>query len=68
LRRFRSNLLLPSTSSRIGFAQGFLNTPDGKKALDLPAQWGPVAPIIVGHPKGRPAPVPRKEPEIRWAD
>jgi nitroreductase len=50
----------------IGFAQGFLNTLDGKNALGLPAEWVPVAPIIVGHPKAMPPPVPRKEPEIRW--
>jgi nitroreductase len=50
----------------IGFAQSFLNTPDGKKALGIPAAWVPVAPIIVGHAKVPPAPVPRKEPEIRW--
>jgi nitroreductase len=50
----------------IGFAQGFLNTSEGKNALGLPATWMPVAPIIVGHPKTETAPVPRKEPEIRW--
>ena len=50
----------------IGFAQSFLNTADGKSALGLPAAWVSVAPIIVGHPKGEPPPVPRKEPEIRW--
>ena len=50
----------------IGFAQGFLNTPEGKNALGLPATWVPVAPIIVGHPKAMPAPTLRKEPEIRW--
>ena len=50
----------------IGFAQGFLNTSEGKKALGLPATAVPVAPIIVGHPKAEIAPVPRKEPEIRW--
>jgi nitroreductase len=52
----------------IGFAQGFLGTPEGKAALKLPAAYKPVAPIIVGHPKSEPAPVPRKEPEIRWID
>jgi nitroreductase len=36
----------------IGFAQSFLNTPGGKKTLDLPSSWVTVAPIIVGHPKG----------------
>ncbi len=50
----------------IGFAQSFLNTPEGKKALDLPAGWVPVAPVIVGHPKNVPPPVPRKEPKVRW--
>jgi nitroreductase len=50
----------------IGFAQGFLNTPEGKDALGLPATSVPVAPIIVGYPKTEIAPVPRKEPEIRW--
>jgi nitroreductase len=50
----------------IGFAQSFLNTPEGKTLLGLPAAWVPVAPIIVGHPKGVLPSVPRKEPEIRW--
>jgi len=50
----------------IGFAQGYLGTPQGKQALGLPAEWTPVAPIIVGHPKSVPAPVVHKTPEIRW--
>ena len=50
----------------IGFAQAWLGTPEGKAVLDLPATYAPVAPIIVGHPKSAPPPVPRKEPEIRW--
>lgn len=50
----------------IGFAQRFLNTSAGKSLLGLPADSVPVAPIIVGHPKGTPPPVPRKEPLIRW--
>jgi len=50
----------------IGFAQAWLGTPEGKAALNLPANYVPVAPIIVGHPKSEPPPVPRKEPEIRW--
>ncbi len=51
---------------RIGFAQTWLTTPDGMATLGLPAAYLPVAPIIVGRPKSPPAPVPRKEPEIRW--
>jgi nitroreductase len=50
----------------IGFAQSFLNTPEGKNALGLPAAWVPVAPIIVGIPQAAPGPVLRKEPEIVW--
>lgn len=50
----------------IGFAQAFLNTPEGKKILGLPSEWTPVAPIIVGHPKSAPAPVTHKAPEVRW--
>jgi nitroreductase len=50
----------------IGFAQGFLGTPEGKAMLQLPSAYKPVAPIIVGHAASMPAPVPRKEPEIHW--
>jgi nitroreductase len=65
------NLMLAAHAVRlgtcwIGFAQSFLNTSDGKKALGLPAASVAVAPIIVGHPKTAPPPVLRKEPEIRW--
>ena len=52
----------------IGFAQSYLNTAVGKQHLGLPPTWVPVAPIIVGHPKVMPAPVPRQEPEIRWVN
>jgi nitroreductase len=50
----------------IGFAQSYLNMPAGKQALELPAAWVPVAPIIVGHPVSTREAVPRKPPEIRW--
>jgi len=52
----------------IGFAQRYLNTPQGKQALNLPQTWVPVAPIIVGHPKTEPAPVAHQAPQIRWID
>jgi len=65
------NLMLTAHAHRlgtcwIGFAQSFLNTPEGREILGLPPAWVPVAPIIVGHPKAVPASVPRKEAEIRW--
>lgn len=50
----------------IGFAQTWLATCEGKAVLQLPANYVPVAPIIVGHPKSVPVPVPRKGPEIHW--
>lgn len=50
----------------IGFAQGYLNTPEGKKALDLPDACVPIAPIIIGHPRVVAPPVPRNKPEVRW--
>jgi len=50
----------------IGFAQSFLNTLQGKQMLGFPAAWVTIAPIIVGHPKVAPPPVPRKDPEVRW--
>jgi nitroreductase len=50
----------------IGFAQAWLGTPEGKAAVQLPASYVPVAPIIVGQPRLAPEPVARKEPEIRW--
>lgn len=50
----------------IGFAQGFLNSPEGKSVLDIPSAHIPIAPIIVGHPKSTPETVPRRGPEIRW--
>jgi nitroreductase len=50
----------------IGVAQSYLNTPEGKAMLGLPAAWTPVAPIVIGRPKAAPASVPRKQGEIRW--
>lgn len=50
----------------IGFAQGFLNTDDGKRMLDLPTACIPVAPIIAGYPKSTPPPAPRDPPRVRW--
>ncbi len=50
----------------IGFAQSFLNTPEGKQALGVSAAFVPVAPIILGYPTAVPPAVARKEPDIRW--
>jgi nitroreductase len=50
----------------IGYAQGYLNTVEGRDALGLAPTSLQVAPIIVGHPKDEKAPVARKQPEVRW--
>jgi nitroreductase len=50
----------------IGFAQHWLGTPEGKAALGLPASYSPIAPIVVGHPRRKAVPVPRKTANIRW--
>ena len=65
------NLMLAARAARlgtcwIGFAQAWLGTLEGKTVLKLPVPYKPVAPIIVGHSKSTPPPVPRKDPEIRW--
>jgi len=52
----------------IGFAQGYLNTPEGKSVLALPPESISVAPIIVGHPKAVAPATGRKEPQIRWVN
>jgi nitroreductase len=65
------NLMLAARAAElgtcwIGFAQGWLSTPEGKSALGIPASHVPVAPIIVGHPSSQPPAVARKAPEIHW--
>lgn len=50
----------------IGFAQAWLNTPEGRAQLDLESGQRVVAPIIVGHPQGAPPTVARRPPDIRW--
>lgn len=50
----------------IGFAEGWLSTPEGKALLDLPESYVPVAPIVIGHPAHSVPPVPRRDPEIRF--
>jgi nitroreductase len=65
------NLMLAAHAAGLGtswrgFAQSWLTTSQGKKALDLPATYLPAAPIIAGHPQVLPPPVPPKAPEVRW--
>lgn len=50
----------------IGFAQRWLETDEGRRAVSVPDDYRPVAPIIVGHPKGEAAPVQRRPPVVHW--
>ena len=50
----------------IGFAQRWLETEDGRRTAGFSAEFRPVAPIIVGHPKGASPAVPRNAPTIHW--
>lgn len=48
----------------IGFATAFLNKPEVKEELGVPAEYAAVAPIIVGYLQGRSPQLLRDEPEI----
>jgi nitroreductase len=50
----------------IGLARPWLNLADAKTELGLPAHFVPVAPLIIGHPKGKPEIHGRRDPEIIW--
>ena len=48
----------------IGLAVAALNTPEWKKALDIPSEMVAHAPILLGYPAGVTASTGRKAPEI----
>lgn len=48
----------------IGLALPALQTEEAKRELGFPAESVVVAPIIVGHPREVPPPLPRREPTI----
>lgn len=50
----------------IGFSRPWLDLPEGRKELGIPAYYIPVAPIAIGHPKAVMPPVPRGHPDILW--
>jgi nitroreductase len=52
----------------IGFAQRWLETAEGRRAIELDANYIPVAPIVVGYPTEPAPPVPRQPALIRWLD
>lgn len=50
----------------IGFAQGYLNTPEGKSAIGLAQDMRAVAPLIVGWPVAPAPAVARSHPKVEW--
>lgn len=48
----------------IGFARAYLNLPEVKSNLGIPADVTPVLPIIVGRPRGAATATPRDDPRI----
>jgi nitroreductase len=66
------NLMLAATARGlgtccIGFAVGVLNEPDVKRELGIPEEGAAVAPIILGTPRGEPAAVSRRAPQVlQW--
>lgn len=51
----------------IGFAQAWLDTPEGHTATGLDESLLPVAPIIVGIPKNIPPHADRRKAQVQWA-
>ena len=49
----------------IGFAEGWLNTREGKGALGVPEHYTVVAPIILGHARVFPDATPRRPAQVR---
>jgi nitroreductase len=50
----------------IGFAQAWMDTPEGRAELSLPAGHVAAAPIIFGRPRAAPDAPPRRAAPLRW--
>lgn len=50
----------------IGFAESWLNTPEGKGALGVSEHCTVVAPIILGHARAFPDATPRRPAQVRY--
>jgi nitroreductase len=64
------NLMLAARELGLGacwidFARNWLATDEGRRSIELPSEYQPVAPIIAGRPHGT-ASAPGKTPVIRW--
>lgn len=52
----------------IGFARPWLNQPEGRRLLGIPAECVAIIPIVVGEPAAVPAAPGRHAPRIDWID
>lgn len=52
----------------IGFAEGWLDTAEGRRQLGIPPSHAPIAPIIMGYPRTIPTSTGRKPPQVAWID
>ncbi len=50
----------------IGFAEAWLARAEAHKELGMPANYRPIAPIILGHPRSHPPAPPRQHPDVIW--
>ena len=50
----------------VGLAQSWLQLPEGKAALGVDDDCVPVAPIVIGHPRGTTRPVARTPARVHW--
>lgn len=50
----------------VSMALPWMETADGREALNIPRDYRPLAPIIVGCPSGAPRSPGRFEPIVRW--
>jgi len=48
----------------IGFARPWLQLPEVKAELGIPADYTPITPFVLGYPTAMPPPVVRREPQI----
>jgi len=52
----------------IGFAEAWLNRPEAKKELGIPATFRPIAPVILGYPQAQPKAPERHRPDTIWIE
>jgi len=50
----------------VGFSRSWLNLPETRAMLKLPARYRVVAPIVMGFPAEWPPPHGRTPPELHW--